>query len=143
MQAVYTTSKDKVILADLGVRLVALAIDALLLLTIIRLVDYYTISSNENAFLLKPESFLYLMWGWLYFAGSESCAVQATLGKKLMGLRVKHINGNCLSFKNASIRYFAKPFTAVIIIFRFITGSYQTDKSIFHDRLAESQVVKR
>ncbi|WP_242927019.1 RDD family protein [Pontibacter vulgaris] len=143
MQAVYSTSKNNVELADMGVRVVAFAIDALLLLAVIGLEDYFTISSDETAFLLKPELFLHFLLGWLYFAGAESCAIQATIGKQLLGLRVKNVNGTCLSFKKASVRYAAKPITMVIVIFRFITGNYHSDKNTLHDRLAESMVVKR
>jgi len=143
MQAVYSPSGTKVAPADLSTRLLAFTIDALLLLTLIGVADYLTISSNEQALLLKPERLLHLLLGWLYFAGAETCTCQATLGKYLLGLKVSSTTGEKLSFRCGSIRYFAKPITVFLILMRFLRGNAVDTHSTFHDRLAHAQVILR
>ena len=143
MQAIYTQTDKKVELADLSKRVVAFTLDVLLLLSLVGLIDYLTYSSDEQAFLLKPERILDLSLGWLYFAGMEVCACQATLGKYLLGLRVTSTTGNRITFKNATIRYFTKPVSVVLVILRFIFGAFPISRRTFHDKLAGSVVVTR
>ena len=143
MQAIYTQTDKKVELADLSKRVVAFTLDVLLLLSLVGLIDYLTYSSDEQAFLLKPERILDLSLGWLYFAGMEVCACQATLGKYLLGLRVTSTTGNRITFKNSTIRYFTKPVSVVLVILRFIFGAFPISRRTFHDKLAGSVVVTR
>lgn len=143
MQVIYTQTNGKVELADLSKRIVAFTLDILLLFALIGAIDYLTFSSDEQAYFLKPERILHLLLGWLYFAGSETCACQGTIGKYLLGLRVTATTGDRISFKNASIRYFAKPVSVVLIFFRFILGNYNSPKRTFHDKLAHSIVISR
>ncbi|ARS36212.1 RDD family protein [Pontibacter actiniarum] len=143
MQTTYTQSKNKAALADLGTRLMAFSLDVLLLLTLVAVTDFYTFSSNEQALLLKPERLLHLLLAWLYFAGTETCACQGTLGKHLMNLRVTDAAGDRLTIKAATIRFFARPVSALMLLFRFLTDSAYDSRRTFHDRLADSQVVER
>lgn len=143
MQVLFTESTKTLSLSDLGTRFVALLIDILLLSLILLAVNYFTISSDENVLLLKPELLLYVLLWWLYFAGTETCACQATLGKYMMGLQVKNSAGGRLSFINAGIRYFAKPLTLFVLLFRFITGAGLPPHQLLHDRLAGAQVAPR
>ena len=61
--------------------------------------------------LLEICFFIPLLFVWIYHAGLESSAKQATLGKQLFGLKVTDIRGKSLSFMRASSRHFAKLFT--------------------------------
>lgn len=121
----------------------AFCLDMLLIITVKGIVDYLTFSSDDQALLLKPERFLDIALGWLYFAGSEVCAWQATLGKYLAGLKVTGTNGRCLGFRETSIRYFAKPIAALALFMRFILGVSPISRRAFHDRLTRSAVVTR
>lgn len=141
MHLIYHKTGQNVILADLKKRIAAFLIDALLLCTVIALVDFYTISSDESSLFLKPESLLYILLGWLYFAGTETCSCMATLGKYLLRIKVKSTDNTRLSFKNASIRYFAKPISVVVFLMRFIMGLPHNVRSPYHDRIAHAQVV--
>ncbi|WP_299818932.1 RDD family protein [uncultured Pontibacter sp.] len=143
MQAIYTQTDKKTELADLSKRMVALVLDVLLLLTLIGIIDYLTYSSNEQAYLFKPERLLDFSLAWLYFAGMETCACQATLGKYLTGLRVTSTTGKRISFKSASIRYLTKPLSVVMLLMRFILGVHPISRRTLHDRLARSVVVTR
>lgn len=138
-----TLSTKPLALSDLAMRFVALLIDLLLFCIVLAVIDYYTISSDETALLLKPERLLHVLLGWLYFAGTETCTCQATLGKYVVGLQVQDSAGGRLSFVNASIRYFAKPLTLFVLLFRFITGAGLPQHQLLHDKLADAQVVAR
>ena len=81
--------------------------------------------------------------GWLYFAGMESSARQATLGKSAMGLVVTDINGNRISFLRATGRYFAKILSALILLIGYIMAAFTARKQALHDLLASTLVLKR
>ncbi|GAB3820474.1 RDD family protein [Pontibacter rugosus] len=143
MQATYTQTNTKSELANPGPRLIAFSLDVLLLITLVGLADYFTFSTDEKALLLKPERLLHLLLSWLYFAGAETCSCQGTIGKFLLNLRVTATSGQRLSFKAASIRFFAKPATAFITMVRFLVGAPNDTRRTLHDRLANAQVVRR
>lgn len=124
-------------------RSIALFIDAVLLLTIAAVADYYTISSNEGSFFWKPENLLYILLGWLYFAGAESSSAQATLGKYMLHLKVIDKYRNRLTFKTASIRYFAKPISVLVLLLRFVRGLPIARHRYFHNRVTDAFVVKQ
>ncbi|MFD2245820.1 RDD family protein [Pontibacter ruber] len=142
MQYSAPQTESKAHLADFGTRIVAFALDILLLASIIGVMEYFTISSDETAMLLKPERLLQFLLGWLYFAGLESSIWQTTAGKHLLGLRVTSTLGKRISFKCASIRYFAKVISVFVFIMRMLSSSPLTFKETFHDKLAHTQVVK-
>ena len=143
MQAIYTGANKKVELASFNRRILAFTIDILLLLSLIGLIDYLTYSSDEQAYLLKPERFLDLSLGWLYFAGMEVCSCQGTIGKYLLGLQVTNLDGSRITFKNATIRYFVKPFSAIMVLFRLLLNPIPLSRRTFHDKLAQSIVISR
>lgn len=142
MQASYSHSESKTALASLGTRFAAFALDALLILTLIGVADFLTFSSDDAALLLKPERVLHLLLGWLYFAGSETCSAQATLGKYLLQIRVATTDNQRISFKAASFRYFAKLLTPLVLIKQLVKEPYLTRRT-FHDKITHSQVVLR
>ncbi|AKD01988.1 RDD family protein [Pontibacter korlensis] len=142
MQTTYTQSRNKTELAELGTRLVAFLLDVLLLLTLIGVADFFTFSSDDSALLIKPERLLHLLLGLLYFAGTETCACQATLGKYLMHLRVTDHKGDRLTFKAAALRFFARPVSVVLFIFRVLVNMHNSTRRTFHDRITGSRVVQ-
>ena len=80
--------------------------------------------------------------GWLYYAGLESSARQATLGKMALGLAVTDLQGNRISFLRATGRYFAKILSALILLIGFIMVAFTEKKQGLHDMLASTLVVK-
>lgn len=143
MQVVPYNSDVRLAPATLGLRTIALLIDAVLIISIAAIADYYTISSNESTFLWKPETLIYVFLGWLYFAGAETSHVQATLGKYLVGIQVVDQHNARLTFKQASIRYFAKPLSLLVVLMRFMRGLPVAQHRYFHNRMAEAYVVKQ
>ncbi|WP_162053520.1 RDD family protein [Pontibacter pamirensis] len=143
MQFTYTQQDKKTELASLKTRLAAFSVDVLLILTLIGIADFLTFSSNDDAFLLKPERLLHLLLSWLYFAGTETCPCQATLGKYLLHLRVTTTTNERISFKAATIRYIAKPLTAIVLVKQFLLSTLPTTLRTVHDKLAHTQVILR
>ena len=143
MQALHLSSGAKVVPASLVLRFIALFIDVVLLVTIATIANYYTISSNEETYIWKPEILLYILLGWLYFAGAESSAVQATLGKYLLGTQVVDKYNGRLSFATATIRYFTKPISVLVMLFRFVRGLPIARHRYFHNRITDAYVVKQ
>ena len=143
MQAIYLKSGERVVPASIRMRAIALVIDAVLIVTIAAIADYYTISSNEATFFWKPETLIYIVLGWLYFAGAETSSSQATLGKYLLGIQVVDQHNCRITFKNATIRYFSKPLSVMIMLMRFVRGLPVAKHRYFHNRVTASHVVRQ
>ncbi|MEE7626288.1 RDD family protein [Methylobacter sp. Wu8] len=80
---------------------------------------------------------------WLYFTVSESSAWQATLGKKMFGLRVTDMNGNKISFGKANGRYWSKIISALILLIGYIMVAFTERKQGLHDIIAGTLVMKK
>lgn len=83
-----------------------------------------------------------LLENWLYFTISESSAWQATLGKKLLGLRVTDAEGNRINFGKANARYWSKLLSGLILDIGFIMIAFTKKKQGLHDKIAGTFVVK-
>ncbi len=83
---------------------------------------------------------LSLLLGIAYFAGLESSSMQATLGKKLLGMVVTDLDGNRISFLRALGRYFAKILSAVILFIGYIMVGLTERKQGLHDMIAGTLV---
>lgn len=79
---------------------------------------------------------------WLYFAMQESGEHQATVGKRIMGIYVTNKVGNRLSFPQATIRYFSKYLSSILMI-GFIMAAFTKNKQGLHDLIADTLVVNR
>ena len=80
---------------------------------------------------------------WLYFALMESSANCATVGKLAMGLRVTDMNGNKISFGQATGRYFGKIVSAIILYIGFLMVAWTQKKQGLHDIMAETLVLRK
>ncbi|SIT93843.1 RDD family protein [Pontibacter indicus] len=142
MQLSYQKAKPFLLEAQVDSRVLAFCLDALLLLSIIGLIEYFTISSNEAALVFKSERLLHILMGWLYFAGTESAACQGSIGKHLLGLRVVGEAGERISFRRASLRYLLKPVSIFVLLMQALTGTRVPSYSrFFHDRICKTRVL--
>lgn len=80
---------------------------------------------------------------WLYFTVSESSSWQATLGKKMFGLRVTDLDGNKIGFGKANGRYWSKIISALILLIGFIMVAFTKRKQGLHDIIAGTLVIKK
>ena len=90
----------------------------------------------------STESLVSTVVGWLYYAGMESSARQATLGKTAMGLAVTDLSGGRISFLRATGRHFAKILSALILLIGFVMVAFTEKKQGLHDMIASTLVVK-
>lgn len=85
--------------------------------------------------------FVGIVLSWLYFAISESQSWQATLGKKLMGIKVTDLYGKKISFARASGRYVSKFLSYITLGLGYVMVAFTRRKQGLHDLVAETLVV--
>ncbi len=143
-------------------RVAALAADSILLGGAFVLVTATTIGSSQRSWTdldfsdpdLMLESMgsmgsmlslqlLFIVVGWLYGALFESSAMQATPGKRLMGLKVTDDYGNRIGFGRASGRHFGKIISGLIFYIGFMLAGWTARKQALHDMMAGCCVVFR
>jgi len=83
-----------------------------------------------------------LMASWLYWALFESSAWQATLGKRMVGIRVTDLQGQRISLARASGRFFGKLLSAFSLLVGFAMAGFTEKKQALHDLLAGCLVVR-
>jgi len=86
---------------------------------------------------------LALMLGWIYYASMESSSWQATLGKKILGLKVTDLTGNRITFARASGRFFGKILSGMILGIGFLMAGFTARKQALHDILAGCLVLRQ
>ena len=78
---------------------------------------------------------------WLYFAGLESSARQATVGKMALGIRVTDLDGGRIGFVRATCRLLAKIISGLILYIGFIMAGFTARKQALHDMICGTLVV--
>ncbi len=120
--------------AGFFIRLIAFLLDALVAFMLISIVKMiFTIDISDNIVIMV------LFW-WLYSSLMLSSSWEATLGKKLMSIRVLSLDMKRLSFKQATLRHVLSlvSITFILPIFMmFFTKKRQT----FHDYFAKNLVI--
>jgi|SRR5579872_728745 len=87
---------------------------------------------------------LFVVAQWLYFAGMESSAREATFGKAAMSLRVTDLTGQHLSFGHATGRFFAKIISGLIPLgIGYIMAGFTEKKQALHDMIAGTLVLRQ
>lgn len=101
--------------ATVGKRFVAILVDGFLL-QIILFIAY----GKPPAELSTPKAIVYNLFaalvGWVYFVVMESSSLQATFGKRLLGIIVANTHGEKISFGRATVRYLGKSLWVLIFI---------------------------
>jgi uncharacterized RDD family membrane protein YckC len=86
--------------------------------------------------------FCFIVAYWLYFSIQESGPTQATLGKRLLGIRVTDLQGERISFARSSGRNFAKIINWLTLGLGFILAALTHRKQALHDLMAGTQVLR-
>lgn len=84
-----------------------------------------------------------LVASWVYFAGLESSAWQATVGKKMLGMQVTDTSGERINFIKATIRYLAKFLSSFFLMIGFIMVAFTAKKQGLHDFIAGTVVLNQ
>ena len=79
---------------------------------------------------------------WLYFAFMQSSDLQATLGQRLLKIKLVSLNGNPIDFGQATGRFFAKILSALIFGIGYFMFFFTEKRQCLHDILAGTIVVK-
>ncbi len=131
-------------------RAVAIVIDSIIL-AIVMFVIMFSIGFFIGGMMSDPESvakvgnfgmLINVVVVWLYFSLQESGENQATVGKRILGIYVTTKEGNRLSFPQATIRYFSKYLSSILMI-GFIMAAFTKNKQGLHDLIADTLVVNR
>jgi uncharacterized RDD family membrane protein YckC len=138
--------------ASFGIRLLAYIIDSLLLSAVffplgVLLGVMAAMTGTDGAEELSTLAsavinLLSIFAAWLYSAILESSSWQATLGKKIFGIKVTDMSGNRISFGKATGRHFAKFLSSIICAIGFIMAAFTEQKQALHDILASTLVVE-
>ncbi len=86
---------------------------------------------------------VYFIVAALYYAGMESSAGQATLGKRALGIKVTDYEGQRISFKQALGRWFAAALSYMAMYIGFLMAGFTERKRALHDYLANTLVVDK
>jgi uncharacterized RDD family membrane protein YckC len=99
--------------------------------------------NNEDLALLVNmlSNVISLVVDWLYSSLLESSPWQATVGKKLVGIRVTDMNGNRIGFGQATGRHFGKILSSLICLIGFIMAAFTEKQQALHDMLAGTLVL--
>ena len=84
-----------------------------------------------------------LLITWFYYALLQSGARQATVGKMALGLKVTDVNGDRLTFARASLRYFSKILSGLIMMLGYIMAGFTPKKQALHDYIANTYVGRK
>ena len=80
---------------------------------------------------------------WMYYAIMESSPKQGTLGKMAMGIIVTDSNGNRITFIRATVRFFSKIISTLILLIGYIMIAFTERHQGLHDMLADTVVIRK
>tara|TARA_B110000008_G_scaffold207664_1_gene206450 strand:- start:654 stop:1376 length:723 start_codon:yes stop_codon:yes gene_type:complete len=145
---------DKFNYAGFWLRFIAALIDGILM-TLITLIPAFalgylvgssmagTSSSYEiEATTQALGNLLGFVVGWLYYTLLESSKYQATLGKKMLGLRVVDLDGRRIGFGKANGRYFGKLLSLFTLLIGHFMMGWTKKKQALYDKMAGCLVVR-
>ncbi len=72
----------------------------------------------------------------------ESSSLQATLGKKALGLQVTDLEGRRVSFARATGRYFGKVLSAITFGLGYLMAAFTERKQTLHDIVSSCLVIQ-
>ena len=77
-----------------------------------------------------------------YFVVSETSSWQATIGKRMMGMKVVTTNYQKLEIKDAILRYLSKYLSMAVMGLGFIWIIFDDKKQGWHDKIANTFIIK-
>lgn len=89
-----------------------------------------------------PAQLLLLAGYWLYFAIMHSSPWGATVGKRILGLYVVDEEGHRLNFWQATIRFFGKLISSVVLFVGFLVALIHPRRQALHDLIAKTYVMR-
>jgi len=87
-------------------------------------------------------AFISLVMPWLYSALLESSARQATVGKRVLGIKVTGMDGQRISFGRATGRFFAMILSGLALCIGYVMIAFTARRQGLHDLIAGTLVVR-
>jgi uncharacterized RDD family membrane protein YckC len=132
-------------------RLIAFFIDEVILRAILGIVIGMIIHAevdtdfNLDLFeirnLFTPKLFITELLVASYFIAMESSVWQATIGKRLMNIKVTDVNYSRIDTGTAVIRYVSKYLSTAILLLGYIWVLFDDRRQGWHDKLANTFVI--
>lgn len=97
------------------------------------------ISLAVSAVISLPYHFVFI--AWLYEAFQTSGSAQATIGQKIMRIKLSNKQGGKLDFASASLRHFSKYLSLFTALSGYLIIFLDKDRQCLHDKISESIVV--
>jgi serine/threonine protein kinase len=130
--------------AGFSMRLVADIIDKTILIVASIICDFITQApTNDDAEFLGRILGAYIVLGFVYCPVMDSSNWQGTLGKKLLGISVTDINGNKLTFEQATKRHSSKLLSYLTLFIGFSLAGWTKRKQALHDKICKTLVVRK
>lgn len=135
---------NEVLYAGFWRRVVSIVIDMFVLWipgSIVRLsAPYFGITGIP----LEIVDFIYVILLWsLYYGFTESSRYQATLGKRIMGLKVTNYDGEKISFWNAVGRFLAQFIALLPLGIGILMIGWTKKKQGIHDMMAKCLAIRK
>jgi uncharacterized RDD family membrane protein YckC len=129
--------------ADPWRRLGAVTFDGVLLL-FVRFVVASAVSTESAAAKTSSTAagLVIMVVPWFYMAGLESSRWQASLGKRLFGMRVGNLRDERISFWHASARFWARTLSALTLFVGFVMILWTKKRQCLHDMVAGTLVLR-
>ena len=90
----------------------------------------------------RVTTLVWLVFHWLYNALMESSKYQATIGKKMIGLRVVGLDGERVSFARASGRHLSQLVCLLTFYIGYLMAGWTKRKQGLHDKMSGCLVVR-
>lgn len=83
---------------------------------------------------------VYIVIGTVYFALCESSSIQATLGKRMIGIKVTDTQGKRISLTRALVRFFAASLSWLTFNLGHALAAWTPERRALHDYIAGTRV---
>jgi uncharacterized RDD family membrane protein YckC len=116
-------------------RLIASMIDISVIIFLFMFVELITETLDETLFYI-----LFFLIMWAYFVFQESSTLKSTVGKQAVNIIVTDLNGNRISFTQATKRFILKILSVIPFFIGFLLILFTSKKQAFHDIVAKTVV---
>jgi uncharacterized RDD family membrane protein YckC len=128
--------------ASFGKRFLAALLDGVIL-SIINILVGFVLGLILGDAGTQVGSLVGILIAWLYYAYQESSDKQATIGKQALKIVVTDLEGKRIDFVKATIRYFSKIISALILLIGYIMAAFTEKKQALHDIIAGTLVLEK
>lgn len=136
-QAPASAAATQVRYAGFWMRFVAMLLDSLILVAVSTVLLFFLpIDPLSGADL----GLSYLIF-FVYYTALHGSSWQATIGKKVLGMRVMRSNGDRISYLRALARTFGYIPSTLILLIGYIMAAFTDQKKSLHDIICDTRVV--